>query len=60
MTTYYNGCRIKWLDSTFKIGNKEFETLRGAMDYVDGKRCAQASSDTDIGDSESRADAVHD
>lgn len=57
MTTYYNGYNIEWLESTFKIGKKNFKTLREAMDYAD-KRRARFDSDLDTGDSELHSDAL--
>ena len=52
MTTYYNGYNIDWLESTFKIGKKNFKTLREAMDYVDEKRRARVSNNIDTSGSE--------
>lgn len=58
MTTYYNGYNIDWLESTFKIGKKNFKTLRDAMDYVD-KRRARVNNDLDSGNSDAhRSDLV--
>jgi len=51
MTIYYNGYNIEWLESTFKIGKKNFKTLREAMDYVDKKR-ARVSSNLDNSNSD--------
>jgi hypothetical protein len=58
VTTYYDGYDIQWLENgTFKIGKKNFKTLRDAMDYVDEKRHARVNNN--LGTSGSELHSAH-